>query len=321
MLLQVENLCSYFSLDEGILKAVDDVSFTIDEEETVALVGESGCGKTIVALSLIDLIPLPGRIVSGSIRFEGEDLRKVGKNNMRRYRGGKIGMIFQEPSVALNPVFTIGHQICEVLRLHQGLTRHDAHKESVRLLGETGFPEPEKRVKSYPFELSGGMQQRALITIAIAGEPKLLIADEPTTALDVTIQAEIVDLLRHVQKLYKMSILLITHDLGVVNEMANRVMVMYTGRVVEMASTKGLFKKQRHPYTRGLIRSIPKLGTGHKEPLKGIPGSVPDFLDLPQGCAFHPRCEYRDSDCKKAVPPLKEMTYWHMSSCLKYNKL
>ncbi len=321
MILQVENLSSYFFLDEGVLKAVDDASFFIEEEETVALVGESGCGKTIAALSIINLIPPPGRIVSGRIRFDGEDLRKMSPEKLRKVRGGKIGMIFQEPGVALNPVFTIGSQIMEVLQLHKGMGKHEAEAGAIRLLGETGIPEPEKRVKSYPFELSGGMQQRALIAIAISSNPRLLIADEPTTALDVTIQKEIVDLLCHLQKLYKMAILLITHDMGVVAEMAKRVMVMYTGKIIEVASKEELFEEPKHPYTQGLLRSIPRLGEGHKKPLRGIPGAVPDFLSLPPGCTFHPRCNYSEGLCFKMFPKLKDITYTRMCACFKHFRI
>ena len=321
MILQVENLSSYFFLDEGVLKAVDDASFFIEEEETVALVGESGCGKTIAALSIVNLIPSPGRIVSGRIRLDGEDVLRASPERLRKMRGGKMGMIFQEPGVALNPVFTIGHQIMEVLELHQGMGKHEAEAEAVRLLGETGIPEPEKRVKAYPFELSGGMQQRALIAIAISTTPRLLIADEPTTALDVTIQKEIVDLLLHLQKLYKMAILLITHDMGVVAKMAHRVMVMYTGKIIEVASKEELFEEPKHPYTQGLLRSIPRLGAGHKEPLRGIPGAVPDFLNLPSGCTFHPRCEYSEGLCFKIFPSLDDITYTRQSACYKYHKL
>lgn len=321
MILQVENLFSHFFLDEGILKAVDDVSFFVDESETVALVGESGCGKTIAALSIINLIPSPGRIVSGKIIYNGEDLMKMSPEKLRKVRGRGIGMIFQEPSVSLNPVFTIGYQIVEVLQLHRGMGKHEAEKEAVRLLGETGIPEPEKRLKAYPFELSGGMQQRALIAIAISGQPRLLIADEPTTALDVTIQAEIVKLLIHLQRLYKMAILLITHDMGVVAEMAKWVMVMYTGKIVEVASTEELFDEPKHPYTQGLLGSIPRLGTGHKELLQGIPGAVPDFLDLPSGCTFHPRCEYSEGICYKEFPPLKDITYTRQCACYKHHRI
>ena len=317
MLLQVENLTSTFVLDEGVLKAVDGISFQVNEKETVALVGESGCGKTIVALSLLNLIPWPGRVVGGSILFNGENLLRVNMERLRQIRGSDIGMIFQEPGAALNPVFTIGHQITEVLRQHRGLGKHEAKTEAVRLLGETGIPEPEKRIKAYPFEFSGGMQQRAVIAIAISGRPKLLIADEPTTALDVTVQGEIVDLLCYLQEQYKMAILLITHDMGVVAEMAKRVMVMYTGKLVEVAQTHALFREPKHPYTQGLLQSIPKLGFGRKEPLHGIPGVVPDFLDLPSGCTFHPRCTIGDTSCTSEFPPLRNISDMRKCACYK----
>ncbi len=317
MLLQVENLRSYFFLDEGILKAVDGISFHVNEKETVALVGESGCGKTIVALSLLNLIPPPGRIVGGRILFNGEDLLRVGAERLREIRGGGMGIVFQEPGAALNPVFTIGHQITEVLRLHRGLGKQEAEAEAVRLLGETGIPEPEKRAQAYPFELSGGMRQRAMIAIAISGRPKLLIADEPTTALDVTVQAGILDLLGHLQAAYNMAILLITHDIGVVAEMANRVMVMYTGKIVEVARTNDLLREPKHPYTQGLLNSVPRLGTGRKEPLRGIPGAVPDFLSLPPGCTFHPRCPIGDASCRSEFPPLRNVSHRRQCACYK----
>jgi len=317
MLLQVENLSSSFFLDEGVLKAVDDISFQIDEKETVALVGESGCGKTIVALSLLNLIPWPGRVVGGRILFNGEDIREVNEQRLRKIRGTDIGMIFQEPETALNPVYTIGHQVSEVLRLHQGLTNREADTEAIRLLGETGIPEPETRVRSYPFEFSGGMQQRAGIAIAISGRPKLLIADEPTTALDVTVQGEIIDLLKHLQEQYKMAILLITHDMGVVAEMAKRVMVMYTGKLFEIAPTPELFRNPLHPYTKGLLRSIPKLGAGRHKALEGISGTVPDFRHLPSGCTFHPRCAIGDASCTAEFPPMREIMDLRTCACHK----
>jgi peptide/nickel transport system ATP-binding protein len=321
MLLKVENLRSFFFLDEGILRAVDDISFHVNEEETVALVGESGCGKTIAALSIINLIPSPGRVVKGKIYFNGEDLLNLNQEKMRKIRGKMIGFVFQEPSMALNPVFTVGYQIAEVLRLHMGMGVMDAEREAIRLLGETGIPEPEKRFKAYPFELSGGMQQRALIALAVSCHPRLLIADEPTTALDVTVQVGIIDLLRHLQKLYDMAILLITHDLGVVAEMADRIMVMYTGKIVENAPAVDIFREPKHPYTKGLLGSIPKLGKGSKNPLQGIPGAVPDFLDLPPGCTFHPRCELGDRDCRKKFPKLFSVDYVRQSACYKYYKM
>ncbi|MCH7921107.1 MAG: ABC transporter ATP-binding protein [Planctomycetes bacterium] len=317
MLLEVENLTSHFFLDEGVLRAVDGISFDVNEGETVALVGESGCGKTIVALSLLNLIPSPGRVVGGRIVFNGEDLLQMEAERLREIRGGGIGMIFQEPGAALNPVFTIGSQISEVLRLHRGLNRREAEAEAIRLLGETGIPEPEKRIKAYPFEFSGGMRQRAVIAIAISGRPRLLIADEPTTALDTTVQAEIVDLLRYLQAQHKMAILLITHDMGVVAEMAERVMVMYTGKIVEVAGVCELFREPKHPYTSGLLNSIPRLGAGRKEPLRGIPGAVPDFLDLPSGCTFHPRCPIGDESCISEFPSLRSISPERKCACYK----
>lgn len=317
MLLRVENLATYFFLDEGELRAVDDVSFTVNEQETVALVGESGCGKTIVALSLINLVPSPGRIVGGKIVFKGEDLLRVDPEKLGKIRGSEIGMIFQEPGAALDPVYTIGYQITEVLQRHRGLSKHRAEDAAVHLLGSTGIPEPEKRAKAYPYELSGGMRQRAVIAIAMSTQPKLLIADEPTTALDVTVQAEILDLLRHLQEQYKMAILLITHDLGVVAEMAQRVLVMYTGKLFEVAQTSDLYQAPRHPYTQGLLRSVPRLGAGRKELLSGIPGAVPDFLQLPSGCTFHPRCGLADTSCRSEFPPLREISQGRKCACYK----
>ncbi len=315
MLLQVENLVSSFFLDEGVLKAVDGISFHINAKETVALVGESGCGKTIVALSLFNLIPWPGRVVSGSILFNGENLLRVDEEKLRRIRGSGIGMIFQEPGAALNPVVTVGRQISEVLSLHRGLSKHEAEMEAIRLLGETGIPEPEKRIKSYPFEFSGGMQQRAVIALAVSGRPRLLIADEPTTALDVTVQGEILDLLSYLQEQYNMAILLITHDMGVVTRMATRVMVMYTGKLLEVAPTKDIFREPKHPYTQSLLQSIPRLGTGRKEPLRGIPGTVPDFLRLPSGCTFHPRCPISEASCSTQFPPMNDIANQRKCAC------
>jgi len=305
VLLSVQGLTTYFSLDEGILRAVDDISFSIDERETVALVGESGCGKTIVALSIVGLVPQPGNVVGGQIVFDGQDLLTLTPDQLRRVRGGQIGMVFQEPGAALNPVLTIGSQIVEVLQEHRGMNRREAAAESVRLLGDVGIPEPEKRCQSYPFQLSGGMRQRALIAIATCTRPKLLIADEPTTALDVTVQAEILDLLRHLQDQFNMATLLITHDLGVVAEMAQRVLVMYTGKLFETAPTVDLFRDPQHPYSQGLLDSVPRLGAGRDQPLEGIPGSVPDLLQLPTGCTFHPRCPLSDEECGTDFPPFR----------------
>jgi oligopeptide/dipeptide ABC transporter ATP-binding protein len=304
MLLEVRDLAAYFFLDEGVLKAVDGISFDIDVGETVALVGESGCGKTIVALSILDLVPSPGRVVGGSVRFDGVDVVGATPAERQKVRGAGIGMVFQEPGAALNPVHTIGRQIADVVQLHRGLTRREADAEAVRLLGEMEIPEPEKRAKSYPHELSGGMRQRATIAVAVSARPRLLIADEPTTALDVTIQREILDLLARLQRDFGMSLLIITHDIGVVETLARRIMVMYTGKLVEVGDAERVFGDPKHPYTQGLLRSVPRLGSGRKTPLVGIPGVVPDLLDLPPGCSFHPRCPLGDASCTAAFPPL-----------------
>ena len=317
MLLSVENLSTYFFLDEGELMAVDDVSFTIEEGETVTLVGESGCGKTIVALSILNLVPAPGRIVGGSIVLDGMDVLNATPEQLRQIRGRKIGMVFQEPGAARNPVFTIGYQVAEVLQEHRGMSRQEAEVEAIRLIGDTGIAEPEKRVKAYPFELSGGMRQRAAIAMATATQPKLLIADEPTTALDVTVQAEILDLLRHLQEKHRMAILMISHDLGVVAQVAQRVLVMYTGKLLEEASARQLFSAPLHPYTQGLLACVPELGIGRKEPLSGIRGSVPDFLQLPSGCTFHPRCPIGDQSCRSEFPPYTKISESRLCACFK----
>jgi len=315
VLLRVEDLATTFFLDEGELRAVDGVTFEIDEGETVALVGESGCGKTIVALSILDLVPSPGRIVGGRILFRGEDLRGVGPEALRRVRGGEVGLVFQEPGSALNPVFPVGRQIAEVLTLHRGMTRHEAEREAVRALGGVGIPDPEKRAGAYPFELSGGMRQRAVIAIATCTQPRLLIADEPTTALDVTVQAEILDLLRDLQDRYGMATLLITHDLGVVAETADRTLVMYTGKLFEAGPTRAIFDGPFHPYTTGLLSAVPRLGAGRDEPLEGIPGAVPDLLRLPSGCTFHPRCGLADEACAGSFPPTRELRPGRECAC------
>jgi oligopeptide/dipeptide ABC transporter ATP-binding protein len=315
MLLEVRNLSSSFFLDEGELRAVDDVSFDIGVGETVALVGESGCGKTIVALSLVQLINPPGRVKGGQVVYEDRDLLKLRPEGLRRVRGKQIGMIYQDPGAALNPVYTIGSQIVEVLRLHRGLDPQSAWREAVRLLGEMGIPEPEKRARSYPFELSGGMQQRALIAIAVGPQPRLLIADEPTTALDLTVQAEILDLLRYLRDEYEMATLLISHDIGMVADIADRIMVMYAGRLVEIARTRELFEEPKHPYTKALLDAVPRLGEAGSQMLSGIPGRVPDLLDLPAGCAFHPRCPIADDECTTVPPPMRDVPYSRRCAC------
>lgn len=317
MLLSVRNLCSSFFLDEGELKAVDQVSFDIRGGETVALVGESGCGKSVIAVSLIRLLAPPGRIKSGEIFYNNRDLMKMTPEQLRRVRGREIGMIYQDPGATLNPVYTIGSQIAEVLVLHRNMTQAEAEWEAVHLLGEMGIPEPEKRAKSYPHELSGGMQQRALIAIAAGPRPRILIADEPTTALDLTVQAEILDLFGYLKDQYQMATLLISHDIGMVADVADRIMVMYAGRLAEMARARDLFEDPRHPYTKALLAAVPRLGDGPDRPLKSIPGRVPDLLDLPGGCSFHPRCPLMDEGCTAVPPQMIEIPYGRACACYK----
>ena len=304
MLLSVRGLRTGFFTDEGVLWPVDDVSFDIHPGETVGLVGESGSGKTMVALSILGLVPPPGRIVEGEVRFEDRDLLRLGRSERRRVRGGGIGMVFQEATAGLNPVYTVGDQIADVARLHRGLNRSDARAEAIRLLGDLGIMEPELRARAYPFELSGGMRQRAMIAIAVAGRPRLLIADEPTTALDNTVQAEICDLLNWVQGELGMAILLISHDLAMVTEMSEHVMVMYAGRLVEVGHWSMVAADPLHPYAKGLVAAVPHLGAGSDRRLSGIPGTVPDLLDLPTGCSFRPRCPIATAGCSSSPPPL-----------------
>ncbi len=304
LLLDVQGLRTSFYTSEGCVTPVDRVSFQVGIGETVAMVGESGCGKTQTALSVMRLIPSPpGAIEAGTVYFEGQDLLKLSKKEMENVRGNKIGMIFQEPMTSLNPVFTIGMQLCEPLLKHRNLAKSDAEAQAVRLLHLVGIPEPEKRLAAYPHHLSGGMRQRVMIAMALACNPSLLIADEPTTALDVTIQAQILDLLRRLRHELKMAILLITHDLGVVAEMASRVLVMYAGRIVEEADVYQLFSTPSHPYTMGLLASIPRLDE-RPERLHQIAGTVPNLLELPKGCRFAPRCAYAQEKCFIQEPEL-----------------
>jgi peptide/nickel transport system ATP-binding protein len=320
LLLEVEGLKTYFFTRDGVVRAVDGVSFTVARGETLAIVGESGCGKSVTSLSILRLIASPpGRTVGGRVLFEGRDLLELSEPEMRRVRGDAISMIFQEPMTSLNPVLTIGQQIAEVLMLHRGLSREDAGRRSVEMLRLVRMPEPERRVAQYPHQLSGGMRQRVMIAMALACEPRLLIADEPTTALDVTIQAQILDLMRELKDRTGAAIVLITHDLGVVAEMAQRVVVMYAGRKVEEAPVTALFARPRHPYTRGLLDSIPKVrGTGQGRLLKRlteIPGTVPSLAEPIVGCAFAPRCAYATVRCQNEYPPLEEKVPGHCVAC------
>jgi len=319
-LLEVKNLSIHFFTEEGVIRAVENVSFEIYPGEILGLVGESGCGKSVTGLSLLRLIPMPpGRIVTGEILFDGRSLLNLEEKEMEKVRGNDISMIFQEPMTSLNPVFTIGNQIMEAIILHQGLDKTDARKRAVEMLDRVKIPSPEKTIDSYPHQLSGGMRQRAMIAMALSCQPKLLIADEPTTALDVTIQAQVLQLLKEIQREMGMSIMLITHDLGVVTEIADRVAVMYAGRIFEYGPIEAIFVKMRNPYTRGLMHSIPQLGE-KKDRLNAIPGQVPDPMDLPVGCKFHPRCYLMIEECKKEEPPLFRVNGDHFSRCIRWKE-
>ena len=318
-LVEIKNLQTHFFTDEGVVKAVEDVSLTIPEGKTLGLVGESGCGKSVTALSVIGLIASPGRVVGGSIMLHDNgqtvDLTKLSEAEMRRKRGAKISMIFQEPMTSLNPVFTVGQQIMEAVQLHQHVGRSEARDRAIEALRKVRVPAPEQRVKEYPHQFSGGMRQRVMIAMALACNPKLLIADEPTTALDVTIQAQILDLLRELQQEQGMSILLITHDLGIIAEMADEVAVMYASKVVERAPVKELFASPRHPYTHGLFDSRPRPGMRKQQKLYTIEGMVPSPLRFPPGCKFHPRCPYCEDRCRQEEPELRNLSPQHIVRC------
>jgi oligopeptide/dipeptide ABC transporter ATP-binding protein len=314
-LLSLEDLKTYFFTDAGVVKAVDGVSYAIRKGRTLGVVGESGCGKSVTSLSIMRLIPdPPGRIVGGRILFEGEDLVAAPIKRMRQIRGKDIGMIFQEPMTSLNPVFTVGYQIMEPALLHLGVSGADARRLAIEVLTKVGIPAPERRIDEYPHQLSGGMRQRVMIAMSLICKPKLLIADEPTTALDVTIQAQILDLMRALQAEYGMSVLVITHDLGVVAEISHDVAVMYAGKVVEYADVDTLFAEPRHPYTIGLFHARPRLGT-HKTRLDTIPGEVPNPLEFPQGCKFNPRCPYAFDKCRVEEPPPFDLGNGHQAAC------
>lgn len=316
-LLSVEGLSTYFYTDKGVAKAVGDVSYSINSGETLGVVGESGCGKSVTALSVMRLIPEPpGRIVSGKILFDGTDLLTLSEKQMRSVRGNKISMIFQEPMTSLNPVFRVGDQIAETLILHENLGKKAARDRAVELLHQVGIPSPRLRATDYPHQMSGGMRQRVMIAMALACSPKLIIADEPTTALDVTIQAQILELMDSLRETTGTAIQLITHDLGVIAETAHNVVVMYAGRIVEQAKVRELFNNPLHPYTRGLMRSIPGLGShADKEQLDTIPGMVPSLFNLPQGCRFHDRCRHADERCRLKEPELLPTADGHLVRC------
>ncbi|MEO7539831.1 MAG: ABC transporter ATP-binding protein [Pyrinomonadaceae bacterium] len=322
-LLEVNDLRTQFPTRSGLVKSVDGVSFAINEGELLGLVGESGCGKSITALSIMGLISRPGKIVGGSISFKGEELTTASKDRMREIRGNDIAMIFQDPMTSLNPVFRVGEQIAEALRLHRGLDRKQAWQGAIDAMKEVSIPSPERRVSDYPHQLSGGMRQRVMIAMALACDPELLIADEPTTALDVTIQAQILELLDELRISRKLAVLLITHDLGVIAEVADRVCVMYTGKIVEESGVNGLFADPKHPYTRGLLRSVPKLtdaGAAKAIRLQTIEGTVPSPTQLPPGCHFAPRCEFRMERCTHGQIPLYQLNNDVKVRCVLYDE-
>lgn len=319
-LLEVKNLKTYFKTEKGILKAVDDVSFNVRKGETLCIVGESGCGKSITSLSIMRLVEKDNSInAGGEIFFEDRDILKISEEEMRKIRGKDISMIFQEPMSSLNPVFTIGYQVSESLILHEGLTPKEANKQSIELLKKVGIPRADEIVNSYPHELSGGMRQRVMIAMALSCNPRVLIADEPTTALDVTIQAQILDLMRNLKKDFNTSIILITHDLGVVAEMADYVVVMYAGKVVEEGEVVEIFKNTSHPYTIGLLKSKPVLSQRQEE-LYSIPGQVPNPIGMKESCYFSDRCDRCMEKCKTSIPPLKDIGNNHKVACWLFEK-
>jgi oligopeptide/dipeptide ABC transporter ATP-binding protein len=326
-LLEIDNLQTHFFTAGGVVRAVDGVSWGVRTGETLGVVGESGCGKSVTALSILRLVAdPPGRIVGGAIRFEGVNLLELDESEMEAIRGNHISMIFQEPMTSLNPLMTIGRQISEAIALHRGLSRRDALDQAIEMLRRVHIPEPERRVEAYPHQLSGGMRQRAMIAMALSCNPKLLIADEPTTALDVTIQAQILDLMRELQDTLGTAVVLITHDMGVVAENADRVVVMYAGRKVEEASADDLFERPGHPYTKGLLGSLPNLEVvartdARRARLNEIKGMVPSLANLPEGCSFAPRCGFATSECRAQFPPLEQHRPGHWVACWHADRL
>lgn len=314
-LLEVRDLHTYFPTRTGVIKAVEGVSFQVDAGEVLGIVGESGCGKSVTALSIMRLLQPPGRIVSGSITFDGTDITAIPEREMQRIRGERIAIIFQDPMTSLNPSFRVGWQVAEPLRLHAGASRREAAREAVTMLEKVGVPHAEERARDYPHQFSGGMRQRALIASGLATGPSLIIADEPTTALDVTVQAQILELLRGLTREYKAATILITHNLGVVAGLCDRVAVMYAGRIVETGSTEQVLTRPKHPYTLGLLRSLPRLDAPGKHELLAIEGAPPDPARKPAGCPFHPRCHFRLERCTSESPPLFEFEVGHAAAC------
>jgi peptide/nickel transport system ATP-binding protein/oligopeptide transport system ATP-binding protein len=317
-LLSVRNLTTVFATGKGVVTAVDNISFDLAKREVLGIVGESGSGKSVTALSILGLLPQPpGRVAGGQVLFEGQDLLQLSEPDMQAIRGGDISMIFQEPMTSLNPVFSVGDQVIETIRVHQGLGPKAARERAIEMLTKVGIPSPERRIDDYPHQLSGGMRQRVMIAMALACNPKLLLADEPTTALDVTIQAQILDLLRSLQEEMHMAVIVITHNMGVVAEFAHRVIVMYAGQIVEEASVDDVFDRPGHPYTEGLLRSIPDLESEQRR-LTAIPGAMPSPFALPQGCRFQPRCPVSQPTCAVQVPPLIGLGHGRSSACIRH---
>jgi peptide/nickel transport system ATP-binding protein len=318
-LLDVSELRTYFFTEAGVVKAVDGISVNVDPGETIGLVGESGSGKSVTAQSALRIVPKPGRIVGGSIKFEGEDLLAKSEDEMRKFRGPKMAVVFQDPTTSLNPVYTVGKQLTDIIRLHKGMTAEEARKSALQILERVGIPAPETRLKAYPHELSGGMKQRVAIARALTCEPKLLFADEPTTNLDVTVQAQVLDLLKALQKEFNMAMVMITHDMGIIADMTRRVTVLYAGKVMEVADTATIFNSPKHPYTEALLKAVPSVA--QTQTLEVIPGNIPNLIEPPSGCVFHPRCKYAKEICMKEVPPLEKVDEGHHVACHRWREL
>ena len=315
-LLEVRDLQTHFFTQEGVVKAVAGVSYDLQEGETLGLVGESGCGKSVSALSILRLIPdPPGKTIGGEVIFEGEDLLKLSASQMRRIRGRQIAMVFQEPMTSLNPVLSIERQLTEALELHLRMKKADARREAVRRLEQVGIPDAQRRIKQFPHQFSGGMRQRVMIAMALSCNPKLIIADEPTTALDVTIQAQILELMKDLSKEHGVSLIIITHNLGVVARYADRVNIMYAGKIIERGTAADIYRNPGHPYTIGLLKSVPRLDLPRTEKLDPIEGQPPDLINVPAGCSFRERCRYSIDRCAEAVPPLQKLSESHLSAC------
>jgi peptide/nickel transport system ATP-binding protein/oligopeptide transport system ATP-binding protein len=318
-LLEVQGLKTYFFTEAGVVKAVDDATFDVRSKETIGLVGESGSGKTVTALSALRIIPRPGRIVAGSIKFEGTDVLAKSEDEMRQLRGPKMAMVFQDPSSSLNPVYTVEKQLSDILMLHRKLSKKEASQRAEYLLELVGIQDPETRLKAYPHELSGGMKQRIAIARALSCEPTLLFADEPTTNLDVTVQAQVLELMKKLQRDLGMSMVMITHDMGIIADMTERVTIMYAGRVMEATETETIFHEPRHPYTEALLAAVPRVD--QRRILEVIPGNIPNLIEPPSGCVFHPRCKYARGICMDSVPPLEETSRGHTVACVRWKEV